>query len=122
MVDHSKLHILGAGPAGLAVGYYAKKNNIIFNLYESSNQVGGNCKTIKDGQFSYDTGAHRFHDKYDEITTEIKHFMGNELKEVNAPSQIYHKGEMIDFPLNFYSILKNLDKTTIYKIFIENFT
>lgn len=121
MVDHSKLHILGAGPAGLAAGYYAKKNNISFKIYESSNQVGGNCKTIKDGQFSYDTGAHRFHDKYDEITTEIKHFMGDELKEVNAPSQIYRKGEMIDFPLNFYSILKKLDKTTIYKIFIENF-
>ncbi|MBH49168.1 MAG: hypothetical protein CMG69_00230 [Candidatus Marinimicrobia bacterium] len=120
MVDNSKLHILGAGPAGLATGYYAKKNNISFKIYERSNQVGGNCKTICDGHFRFDTGAHRFHDKYDDITSDIKNLMGDELKKVNSPSKIYHQGKLIDFPLNLFSIFTNLDNCTISKIIIEN--
>jgi len=120
MVNHLKLHILGAGPAGLAAGYYANKKNISFKIYESSGKVGGNCKTISDGQFRFDTGAHRFHDKYDEITSEIKKLMGKQLKKVNAPSKIYYQGQMIDFPLNISSIMANIDKSIIFRIIIEN--
>ena len=120
MKDQFKLHILGGGPAGIASGYYANKKGMSFKIYESSDSVGGNCKTISDGQFKFDTGAHRFHDKYDEITLEIQNLMGEQLKKVEAPSQIYYQGRMIDFPLNISSIMTNLDKRTILKIIIEN--
>lgn len=36
------LTILGAGPAGLALGFFAKRKSIQFKIYEKSNQVGGN--------------------------------------------------------------------------------
>ena len=97
--NNIKLHILGAGPAGLATGYYAKKNNIPLMLYEGSNEVGGNCKTIVQGQYRYDTGAHRFHDKHDFVTEEIKNLVGDDFKKVNSPSKIFFKDRMINFPL-----------------------
>ena len=115
------LHILGAGPAGLAVGYYAKKNNIQVRLYESSNNVGGNCKTITHGEFSFDTGAHRFHDKYNEITSEIKNLLGDDLLHISAPSQIYRKGQLIDFPLNLKNLLLKLGFSQLMMIAYENF-
>ena len=114
------LHILGAGPAGLSIGYYAKKKNIPFTINEGSNQVGGNCRTIKNGDFKFDTGAHRFHDKIPSVTQEIKELMGDELLIVKSPSKIYKDGVMIDFPINFSSLLHNLSLGQICDILIEN--
>ena len=63
MNEKKKIDIIGGGPAGLSVGYYAKKIGMNVAIYESTSQIGGNCKTIIDGEFRYDTGAHRLHDK-----------------------------------------------------------
>ena len=41
------IHIIGAGPAGMAASYYANKNNLNSIIYEASDAVGGNCKTLK---------------------------------------------------------------------------
>ena len=114
------LYILGAGPAGLSIGYYAKKKNIPFIINESSNQVGGNCRTIKNGDFKFDTGAHRFHDKIPTVTQEIKELMGDELLIVKSPSKIYKDGTMIDFPINFSSLFQSLSLGQICDILIEN--
>ena len=114
------LHILGAGPAGLATGYYAKKYDISFHIFESSERIGGNCQTIEEGEFRFDTGAHRFHDKDKDVTKEIKRLMGKDLIKVDAPSMIYQEGRLINFPLNFSSIIKNLDRINIVKIIYEN--
>ena len=62
MKDINKIHIIGGGPAGLGIGYYANKQNIDVSIFEASESIGGNCKTLIDGDFRYDTGAHRFHD------------------------------------------------------------
>ena len=51
--------ILGAGPAGLAVGYYAQKNGLPFRIYEANNCIGGNSITLKHGDFLFDSGAHQ---------------------------------------------------------------
>jgi len=120
MSRNSFLYILGAGPAGLSIGYYAKKKNIPFIINESSNQVGGNCRTIKNGDFKFDTGAHRFHDKIPTVTQEIKELMGDELLIVKSPSKIYKDGTMIDFPINFSSLLQSLSLGQICDILIEN--
>ncbi|MAT48529.1 MAG: amine oxidase [Euryarchaeota archaeon] len=117
--EKSHLDILGAGPAGLGIGYFAKKNRISVSIYEMSNRVGGNCKTILSGDFRYDTGAHRLHDKHPKITFEIKKLLGNQLLKIEAPSKIYYRGSSIDFPLNIKSLLNNLDLVQIIKIGFE---
>jgi protoporphyrinogen oxidase len=75
------LSVLGGGPAGLAVGYYARKAGISFTIYEASDHVGGNCVTLKHGDFLFDSGAHRFHDKIPEVTTKLNNCLAKILKK-----------------------------------------
>ena len=100
--------ILAGGPAGLSVGYYARKHDLSFTIYEASDRVGGNCITHRQGDFLFDSGAHRLHDKDEEVTREIKHLLGSELHRVNAPSQIYFRGKYIDFPLSPLDLLTKI--------------
>ena len=89
-----QITILGGGLAGLAVGYYAKKKGSPFTIYEAGNQIGGNCVTIKHGDFLFDSGAHRFHDKDAEVTKEIKMLLGEDLAKVERPSHIFDNGRL----------------------------
>ena len=87
--------ILGGGIAGLSVAYYAKQYGLSFKVYEAQNRVGGNCITIKHGDFLYDSGAHRFHDKDNEATKLVKKLIGNYLVKTSIPSQIYYRGKFL---------------------------
>ena len=111
-----ELKILGGGPSGLAVGFYAKRRNIKFRIHESSDRIGGNCKTYSHGNFKYDSGAHRFHDKNKQITKDIKLLLGEDLEEVNSPSKIYHNGLFYYFPIQINDIIKNLGYREFFKV------
>ena len=100
--------ILGGGTAGLAVGYYARKNRLPFTIYEASNRIGGNCITLKHRDFLFDSGAHRFHNKDVQVTEELKALLGDDFREISVPSQIYYNGRFIDFPLSPLNLLRNL--------------
>jgi protoporphyrinogen oxidase len=119
MSKPAHITILGGGPAGLAVGYYAQKNGLPFTIYEASHRIGGNCITLKHGDFLFDSGAHRFHDKDAEVTKEVKELLGEDLKKTNVPSRIYHHGKFIDFPLSPLNLLKNLGLVTFAKAAFE---
>ena len=119
--NFSQIDVLGAGPAGLGVGYYAKKYGIPVSIFELSNSVGGNSRTITNGQFRYDTGAHRLHNKHNHVTQMVKELLGGDLKLVNVPSKIYHNGSMVDFPLNIINLFQSLQSSDLLKIIKENF-
>ena len=104
MNNKKKIDIIGGGPAGLSVGYYAKKIGMNVTIYESTSLIGGNCKTITDGEFRYDTGAHRLHDKDSMVTNEIKSLLGDSLLKVSSPVKYILRGDI----LIFQSILKIL--------------
>lgn len=111
--------ILGGGPAGLAVGYYASKNGFRFKIYEASTKVGGICQTLHYKGFAFDMGAHRLHDKNPDVTQELKTLLGVELKKVNAPSQIYWQRKFINFPLSPLNLLFKLGVSTSIKAALE---
>ena len=111
--------ILGGGLSGLAAGYFAKKNGLPFTIYEAGSQVGGNAVTLKHGDFRFDSGAHRFHDKDHTITGELKNLLGKELKKVDVPSCIYHNGKFISFPLSPLDLLKKIGIINIAKASLE---
>ncbi len=92
------LTILGAGPAGLATAFYAHREGIPFLLLEQSSSVGGLCRTLRCGGHAYDTGAHRFHDRYPEVSRDLRDLLGESLRPVDAPSHVYLSGRFIDFP------------------------
>jgi protoporphyrinogen oxidase len=113
------ISILGGGPAGLAAGYHAKKCGLPFTIYEAEARTGGNAVTFAHGDFLFDSGAHRLHDKDPEIISEIKGLFGADLKKVGLPSQIYHGGKFIDFPLSPLNLMKNLGLYTFSRAAVE---
>ncbi|MBH30734.1 MAG: hypothetical protein CMG71_01940 [Candidatus Marinimicrobia bacterium] len=114
------LNILGGGPAGLAIGFYAQKKNINFTLHEGTSKVGGNCKTYNSGSFRFDTGAHRFHDKYDDITEDIFEIVNGDLKRINSPSKIFFNNEYYKFPIEIPDIILKMKMNLLKPIIIEN--
>lgn len=116
---HGALDILGGGPAGLAAAYYARKAGLDFTVYEASSRVGGNCQTLRVGDFRFDTGAHRLHDKDPAVTREIRALLGDDLLEVHAPSQIFWNGQLFDFPLAPLDLLSKLDAGTLLRMTAE---
>ena len=115
-----EIQILGGGPAGLAVGYYAQKRGLNFIIFEAGEEAGGNCRTLRQGDFLFDTGAHRVHDKDPEITREIKDLLGDDLHEVSAPSEIYSGGELHRFPLELGNLASRLEWKILLRIAGEN--
>ena len=108
--------ILGGGPAGLAMGMYGRRAGLHVRLFEAAGEVGGNARTLQMGPFRYDTGAHRFHDKDDRVTEDVQAMLGDDLRRVDAPSQICWRGRRIDFPLAPYDLLRKLPWSLLGRI------
>jgi protoporphyrinogen oxidase len=100
--------ILGGGVAGLALACAARERDIPFTLYEASPRLGGNAATLRRGEFSFDAGAHRFHDRIAHATRKIQGFLGSDLHRVDAPSRIRSNGTFIDFPLSPLNLVSRL--------------
>ena len=93
--------------------------------------AGGNCRTLKikgadckfrvlqSGDFRFDTGAHRFHDKDPQVTEEVRTLLGNDLLRVDAPSEIFFKGKFYRFPLLPSDLTQKLETKTLLKIVWE---
>lgn len=120
-MQNKKITILGGGPAGLALGYYAKQKNYDFTIYEGQDTIGGNCRTFKHQAFLFDSGAHRIHDKSEEVTNLIKELMKGQLKQIHSPSQIYKNGQFIDFPLTPLNLMSKLGLKDFLKALVQIF-
>jgi protoporphyrinogen oxidase len=59
------------------------------------------------------------HDKDAEITAEIKQLLGDKLSKINVPSQIYHNGKLIDFPLSPLDLMLKLGLFPFVKAGLE---
>jgi protoporphyrinogen oxidase len=117
--DIKDFTILGGGASGICVGYYAKKNGMRFNIHEATDRIGGNAVTIHFKDFRFDSGAHRWHDKYPEITKELKDMMGEDLKQIHVPSHIFYDEKLIDFPLSPLDLLTKLGPAAFTRAGIE---
>ncbi len=120
MKAQADVQILGGGPAGLGAAYYAKKLDLNFAVIEAGGELGGNCRTIRIGDFLFDTGAHRFHDKDPQVTNDIRDLLGEDLFEVDAPSEIFSGDRFFKFPLRPGNLARQLSPKTLARIAAEN--
>jgi protoporphyrinogen oxidase len=93
-----ELAILGGGPAGLGVAYYSQIRGLSFRIFEKEPYLGGLCRTLNCGGHSFDTGAHRFHNRDPEVTQDLMELMGDQLSTVSKPSKVLISGRFLDFP------------------------
>ncbi len=91
--------VLGAGPGGLATGYWLAKHGIDVTVLERASVVGGLARTVERDGFKFDLGGHRWFSKVDEVNDFYKEVIGDETIWVNRISRIYFDGKYIDYPL-----------------------
>lgn len=107
-VGPRRITILGGGPAGLFVGYYASKSGLPFTIYEAKDRVGGNSITIKHGDFLFDSGPHLLQTKDIEVTNEITDLLQGQISKVVLPVQTYSDGKLVDFPFSPLNLLTTM--------------
>ena len=114
------LHIIGAGPAGISLAYYANLAGVKnINLYEKSNSLGGMARSWKHDDFILDTGPHIYHTDDKEIENDWLN-IGNDLlvrgdySSCNILSNF--KNKLFHYPLSLETLKDNLDSVKVREI------
>lgn len=97
--------VMGAGPGGLATGYWLSKHGVPVTVLERAEVVGGLARTVERDGFKFDLGGHRWFSKVDEVNDFYREVIGDETVWVRRVSRIYFDGKYIDYPLNIGNAL-----------------
>jgi len=97
--------IVGGGMTGLSFASFTDKDYI---LLEKDSELGGYCKTIIRNGFVWDYSGHFFHFNHEDIKNYLIENIDCEILKVDKISNIYYKGQYIDFP--FQSNIDQLPK------------
>lgn len=92
--------ILGGGITSLALASFLNQSKD-FIILESSDRVGGYCKTNKINDYVWDYSGHFFHFKNNDIKNHITKNINCEILEIEKISKIFYKNKFIDFPFQF---------------------
>lgn len=107
-MEKPHLTILVGGIAGLSVAYFARTAGLPFTLHEAANRLGGNCVTLKQGPFRFDSGAHRFHDRNPAVTESLLALLDGSMKPLLRPFKYYSRGDYLDYPLAPLNAVRNI--------------
>lgn len=91
--------VLGAGPGGLAAGYWLARHGAPVTVLERATVVGGLARTVERDGFRFDIGGHRWFSKVDEVNDFYREVVGDESIWVRRRSRIYFDGKYVDYPL-----------------------
>ncbi len=105
--------ILGAGPAGLAVGHELSANGTKVTVFERNGYIGGLCRTLDHQGYKFDLGGHRWFTKNEALNRWFRRLMDGEYIMVNRISRIYSGGKFYNYPINFGDIVRNTTPLTV---------
>lgn len=105
--------ILGAGPAGLAVGHELSANGVKVTVLERNSYVGGLCRTVKHDGYKFDLGGHRWFTKNEDLNNWFRRLMAGEIVMVERISRIYHDGKFFNYPIAVGDIVKKMHPLTV---------
>jgi protoporphyrinogen oxidase len=108
-VPHSKVFVIGAGPAGLTSSYLLTKQGVSTTVIEADPvYVGGISRTANYKDFLFDIGGHRFFSKSKEVVDLWKEILPQDFIERPRLSRIYYDGKYYSYPLKAFEALGNL--------------
>jgi protoporphyrinogen oxidase len=84
-------------------------------ILEAQRDWGGACRTVRWGEFRFDLGAHRFHDKDVRVTRDIMALMGGRMARVSVPSHIWHRGHLVEFPPTLSGLVATLGPAVVLR-------
>jgi protoporphyrinogen oxidase len=91
--------IVGAGVAGLTIGYQLARQGHHVTIVERNDQVGGLGRTVRYGDFYFDLGPHRFHTENPKVAGFIREVLGEEALEIPRKSGVRMFGKFHEWPL-----------------------
>jgi protoporphyrinogen oxidase len=78
--------IVGAGVAGLTIGYQLSRRGYSVTVVEKNDVVGGLARTFHYGDFHFDVGPHRFHTENPRVASFIREILKDEAIEIPRKS------------------------------------
>lgn len=110
--------IIGAGVTGISYANFTTNN---FLIIEKEKEVGGYCRTIKRNGFVWDYSGHFFHFQNPDVEKYVcKNIDPSLLLRVEKHTQIYYKGQYVDFP--FQKNIHQLEKEELVDCLYDLFT
>ena len=103
--NETTVAVLGGGLAGLACAWELSRRGYRISVIEKEKQVGGLARTIRLGDYSFDTGPHRWYSKRDEINDFMKGLMAGDLLDVKRFTRISYGKRLINYPIRPLDIL-----------------
>jgi protoporphyrinogen oxidase len=91
--------IVGAGVAGLTIGYQLARRGYGVTIVERNAVVGGLGRTFHYGDFHFDVGPHRFHTENPRVAQFIRSILREEALEIPRKSGARMFGRFHDWPL-----------------------
>lgn len=112
----TKYLIIGGGISGLSFANYVDDYIII----EKENELGGYCRTIKEGDYVWDYAGHFFHFKSDEFKNKFLNAIEQDDIIVQEKcTKILYDGDLIDYPfqMNIHQLKKQEFIDCLYDLF-----
>lgn len=91
--------IVGAGVAGLTIGYQLAMRGYQITVVEKNPVVGGLARTFHYGDFHFDVGPHRFHTENPRVAAFIREILKDEAIEIPRKSGARMFGRFHEWPL-----------------------
>ncbi|MFC1839990.1 FAD-dependent oxidoreductase [Thermodesulfobacteriota bacterium] len=121
-----RIVILGAGPAGLALGLKLLRRsdlNIEVVIIEQNSRAGGMSSSFKYDGLYFDLGSHRLHPAASpELLDDIRELLGSDLLERPRNGRIRLLGNFIKYPLNPLDMVMRLPPSFLFGILRDMIT
>jgi protoporphyrinogen oxidase len=89
--------IVGAGLAGLSAAYHLDGRPYV--LVEAEDGIGGLCRSLRAGGFTFDFTGHLLHIKRPEVRDLVRRLVGDEaFLRIDRRSGVYSHGRFTDYP------------------------
>ncbi|DAB27672.1 MAG: hypothetical protein A2513_09980 [Sulfurimonas sp. RIFOXYD12_FULL_33_39] len=122
-MQKSDVVIIGAGVSGLIAGIKLLQGGKSVNIIEKESEVGGQCRSerfsVKDDEYRFDYGGHRFITNNKELLDFVEEILGDNLLVSQRSSVILHKNRVYDYPLNLANLLKKAPFWLLFGAFID---
>lgn len=106
--NHTKVIIIGAGPAGLTAAYELCNAGIESVVVEKDTTVGGLARTVNFDGYLFDIGGHRFFTKVKPVEAMWHDVLGADFIKRKRLSRIYHNKRFYYYPFRISNALINL--------------